>query len=85
MAKDAKISKDELTESIKDAVGEISNMICGQARSKLEGMGMSLKAAIPTVIMGENHSISHMTKHPIIAVPFDTDIGAFTIEVGLES
>lgn len=76
---------DELTEDIEDAVGEISNMISGQARAKLEELGMSLKAAIPTVIMGKNHSISHMTQHPIIAVPFDTDNGAFTIEVCFES
>ena len=34
---------------IRDAVGEISNMISGHARQKLEVLGRTLKAAIPTV------------------------------------
>jgi chemotaxis protein CheX len=74
----------ELNEEIKDAVGEIANMISGQARQKLEKMGRNLKAAIPTVIMGKNHSVTHITSSPIIAIPFSTDDGEFTIEVCME-
>ncbi|HAO21046.1 MAG: chemotaxis protein CheX [Desulfobacteraceae bacterium IS3] len=74
----------ELNNEIKDAVGEITNMISGQARQKLEEMGKSLDAAIPTVITGINHSIKHITTYPIIAVPFSTDNGDFTIEICLE-
>jgi chemotaxis protein CheX len=74
----------EVNDEIKDAVGEISNMISGQARQKLEELGRSLKAAIPTVIMGKNHSISHVTSYPVVAIPFSTDNGDFTIEVCLE-
>ena len=74
----------ELNEEIQDAVGEITNMISGQARKKLDEKGRSLQAAIPTVIMGKNHSITHMTTYPIIAVPFSTDNGEFTIEVCFE-
>jgi len=74
----------ELNNEIKDAVGEIANMISGQARQKLEEFGKSLKAAIPTVVTGKDHTISHMTKHPIVAIPFRTDNGEFTIEVCFE-
>jgi hypothetical protein len=35
----------ELNEEIKDAAGEISNMISGQARQRLEELGISLQAA----------------------------------------
>jgi chemotaxis protein CheX len=73
-----------LNAEIQDAVGEIGNMISGQARKKLEENGRSLKAAIPTVVMGKNHSISHITRHPIVAIPFVTDEGDFTIEVCFE-
>jgi chemotaxis protein CheX len=51
----------ELNDEIGDAVGEIANMISGQARKKLGETGKSLKAAIPTVIMGKNHTICHET------------------------
>jgi len=74
----------ELNEEIGDATGEISNMISGQARQKLENLGISLQAAIPSVIMGKNHTITHITKQPVIAIPFNTDNGDFTIEVCLE-
>jgi chemotaxis protein CheX len=74
----------ELNEEIKDAVGEITNMISGQARQELEQLGRSLQAAIPSVIMGKNHSITHVTSHPVVAVPFSTSNGAFTIEICFE-
>jgi chemotaxis protein CheX len=74
----------ELSSEIEDAVGEIANMISGQARKKLEEEGRSLKAAIPTVVTGKSHTITHMTPYPIIAVPFSTDNGDFTIEVCFE-
>jgi chemotaxis protein CheX len=74
----------ELNGETKDAVGEIANMISGQARQKLEEQGRHLKAAIPTVLMGKNHSITHVTKAPVVAIPFNTDNGEFTIEVSFE-
>jgi chemotaxis protein CheX len=74
----------EINDEVKDAVGEILNIVSGQARQKLESKGRLLKGAIPTVITGKNHTISHITRQPIIAIPFDTDTGGFTIEVCLE-
>ena len=74
----------ELNDDVKDAVGEISNMISGQARQKLELIGRNLKAAIPIVIVGKDHTITHITRDKIIAIPFLTDKGEFTIEVSFE-
>ena len=74
----------ELNEEIQDAVGEITNTISGQVRQKLDELGWSLKASIPTVITGKNHSITHITSDPIIAIPFATNDGKFTIEVCFE-
>ena len=74
----------EMNDEIKDAVGEITNIISGQARQKLEESGRSMQAAIPTVITGKNHTITHITTYPIIAVEFSTDNGGFTIEVCFE-
>ncbi|HDP25331.1 MAG TPA: chemotaxis protein CheX [Deltaproteobacteria bacterium] len=71
----------EINDEVKDAVGEVLNIISGQARQKLETLGRSLKGAIPTVITGKNHTICHITKQSIIVIPFETDTGHFTIEV----
>ena len=74
----------ELNDEIGDAVGEIANMISGQARQKLETMGTNLQAAIPSVVMGKDHTICHLTKQPIIALPFATAGGEFTVEICFE-
>jgi chemotaxis protein CheX len=74
----------ELDNEIADAVGELTNMISGQARRELEDMGKVFKAAIPSVIIGKNHSIIHFSNGPKIAIPFNTSNGDFTIEVCFE-
>ncbi len=71
----------ELNSEIADAVGEISNMISGQARKDLEEEGKNFQAAIPSVITGKNHVIRHIANGPRVAIPFKTDDGSFTIEV----
>ena len=70
-----------LDSEVADAVGELTNMISGQARMELEQNGKLFEAAIPSVITGKGHKIMHITDGPKIAIPFSTDDGAFTIEV----
>ncbi len=74
----------ELNSEITDAAGELTNMISGQARRELEEVGKTFKAAIPSVITGKNHSITHYTDGPKIAIPFSTGSGNFAIEVCFE-
>lgn len=70
-----------INKDVEDAVGEITNMISGDARRELSEKGITLKAAIPSVVTGKNHTITHITSGPIIAIPFDADDGTFTVEV----
>lgn len=71
----------EINDDIKDAVGELTNMISGLARRKLEEIGFRFQTAIPTIVSGAAHQIKHMCKGPTIAIPFDTAASAFTVEV----
>ncbi len=73
----------EINDDIKDAVGELTNMISGQARKELEEIGKVFHGAIPSVVTGKNHELMPMTKGPKVAIPFKTDFGKFTIEVAL--
>ena len=75
----------EMNAEISDAVGELTNMISGQARRKLEENGREFEAAIPSVVTGKDHEINHITSGPIVAIPFTTDGGKFTIEICLEA
>ncbi|MCG8471114.1 MAG: chemotaxis protein CheX [Desulfobacterales bacterium] len=74
----------ELTHEVSDAVGEIINMIAGQARRELEALGRVYQASIPSVVSGRGHHITHYSDGPKIAIPFTTDGGTFTIEVCLD-
>ena len=74
----------EISNEIEDAVGELTNMISGQARKELEEIGKKFHGAIPSVITGKNHKILPMTKGHKIAIPFKIDSRSFTIEVALE-
>jgi chemotaxis protein CheX len=70
-----------LNGDIQDAVGEITNMISGAARKKLEAQGFNISAAIPTVVFGKGHTIIHVMGGPSIVIPFQTDHGPFVADV----
>jgi chemotaxis protein CheX len=74
----------EINDDIKDAVGELTNMISGQARRELEEIGKVFLGTIPTVVIGKDHELQPLTKGPKIAIPFKTDSGNFTVEIALE-
>lgn len=69
---------------VKDAVGEVTNMISGQARKGLAEGGLKLAGSTPTVIMGDGHTVAHITRGPIMSVPFTTPHGDFFIEFCFE-
>jgi chemotaxis protein CheX len=75
------IQSAEVNEELWDAVGELTNMICGDARRRLSEEGISLQAGIPTIVSGKNHSIAHINNGPRLAIPFTTPHGGFTVEV----
>ena len=68
---------------IKDAVGEITNMVSGVARKHLGSDGFNIAAAIPTVVSGKNHSIIHLLGGPSIIIPFTIDAGPFVVDICL--
>jgi chemotaxis protein CheX len=53
-----------------DSIGELTNIISGQARKEFEKAGINLKAAIPMVVVGHNVELNFITKIPIISLPF---------------
>ena len=75
----------EINDEVRDAVGELTNMISGDARRMLQAEGVTLESAIPSIITGRAHTITHIAKGPIIAIPFETETGKFVVEFTLKS
>jgi chemotaxis protein CheX len=51
-----------------DAVGEACNMIAGNFKDKISGMGDGCQLSVPTVIVGEDYSLRALTNHNAIEV-----------------
>lgn len=71
----------EVNDDVLDTVGELTNMISGAARRGIEKDGLSVYAAIPSVIHGRNHQLNHILKSPSIVIPFSTEQGNFVVDV----
>ncbi|MEW6218371.1 MAG: chemotaxis protein CheX [Thermodesulfobacteriota bacterium] len=75
--------KDQVDDSIIDAVGELTNMICGGAKAELAKKGMKFNLATPTMVVGKGLEISYYSEAPTIVIPFETPGGEFVIEANL--
>lgn len=61
---------DHIDNEVQDAVGELSNMISGDARRTLEEHGYQFQGSIPTVVVGKGLRVTHMIKEASFVVPF---------------
>ena len=66
-----------------DAIGELTNMIVGAAKSKFEGLSVSI--GCPSVITSPDHHVSRPSDAASICIPCDTPGGRFVIEVTFRS
>jgi chemotaxis protein CheX len=60
----------EIDGDTSDAVGELTNMIYGSAKTALNQLGYSFEMAIPTVIRGE-FMLAKSTKGATLSIPFE--------------
>ncbi len=74
-----------ITDEIVDMVGEIVNMVSGDARQELVKLGFHFSAGIPVTTQGENHELVHSVKDRVIVIPFQTNHGEFVIETCFDS
>ncbi len=73
----------QVDEDIIDAVGELTNMICGGAKAQLAKLDYKFNLATPTMVVGKNVEISYYSDAPTIVIPFSTEYGDFVIEANL--
>jgi len=77
----AGIEMDKDHEDFSDALGELANIVAGQAKSKLEGFNISI--SLPSVIIGKEHAVLRSKQRPRLSIPCDSPLGRFTVEVGM--
>ncbi len=74
----------EINSDVSDAVGEMTNMIYGSAKTTLNQSGYNFEMAIPTVISGD-FKISHADKSATLVIPFNLTNGStFYVEIAVQ-
>lgn len=71
----------EFNEEIADVGGEICNMIMGNAKRELNGMGYTSNMAIPSMIEGAGHNIKYPNGTTVILIPINSAHGEMFIEI----
>ena len=69
-----------MAQDMQDAVGEVANMVSGQARASIAEAGLVLQGSTLSVVVGKDHTIHHITKATVMAIPFRMEGGEFTVE-----
>ena len=64
-----------------DAVGELANMVAGNAKKDLRGLRCGI--SLPNVVIGQEQVVSQSWTAPRLVVPCKTLLGDFFLEVGL--
>ena len=71
----------ELNEDVKDAIGEIANMVAGNMKVAFGEDGKNIEIAIPTTIIGDSFRTSGMAGAHRVAVYFTMNNEVFLIEL----
>lgn len=71
----------EIDEEVIDAVGELTNIVAGAAKSDLGPYQLSI--GLPSVITGLNHCVRFPSNVTPIVAPYKSGWGPLTLEVGL--
>ncbi|MEO7423589.1 MAG: chemotaxis protein CheX [Fibrobacteria bacterium] len=72
----------DLHPDILDAVGELVNIVAGNAKKELTEFNIAI--SLPSVITGPNHKIIEPKDAFSFVVPFDTNLGGFHLAVSLK-
>ncbi len=72
---------EEIDTDVKDALGEIANMVAGGLKEKFAAENIDLELAIPTAISGKSYTIASSTRSNRVIIPFSVEQGQFFIEM----
>ncbi len=72
---------DNIDETVVDVVGEVTNMITGNAKRLYSEQGIELDLTLPNTLIGKNQIIQHSIDVSPIVLPFQTQAGQFYVEL----
>jgi chemotaxis protein CheX len=67
-----------------DAIGELVNMVSGNAKGLFSG-NRKVSISCPSVIVGKGHTVSRQKDTPCIVIPCTCDCGEFVLEIAVRA
>lgn len=64
--------------ALSDALGELANMVAGQARATLPEGG--IEVSLPQVVFGGEIRGTHSSVSPVLLLPCDSNLGRFSVQ-----
>lgn len=72
----------EVDDTVSDAMAELVNIIAGGAKAKFPLTdGNMIDLSLPTVVRGSGYKVDYPSGSVWLEVPFDSELGAFTLRV----
>jgi len=74
-----------MDDTVSDAIAEVVNIVAGGAKAKFKiAQSTPLDLSLPTVVRGDSFSVEYPSKSIWLEVPFNSDLGPFTMRVTFE-
>ena len=73
----------EIDEDVRDAVGELANMLGGSLKAVLDPNGSEVQLSMPSAVHGEEYSVDCLANAATVSVPFSFENHKFTVELQL--
>lgn len=74
----------EVGEDVRDAIGELANMLGGSVKHLLSDLGADIKLSIPSTICGTEYRVDCGSRGRSQIVPFAIPAGTFLVELQIE-
>ena len=72
---------EEIDDDVRDAIGEIANMIAGGLKIYFARHNHSIELSIPTAIGGQSYTVHSLANAEWVAVPFTLATGVMLVEL----
>ena len=73
---------DPKSDDFADAIGELVNMISGNAKAKFEGL--DVRISCPSVVIGKGHSVQQPSDAVSMSIPCESSCGGFSVDVSIK-
>ena len=79
------VEPDQMGQEVCDAFGEICNMVAGNFKNKIAGLGEGCMLSVPTVITGNDYNLHSVTDSPVLEIRLQFESGPLVVRLQIDN